>query len=511
MLYANYSVPNEIRSLINSMPGRQRNKAVNHLVTLVQLATPERREVILDQMLTTIQKLYIESGRPLRSGEAFNQLGAKLSEQAFEQGDLKFIAKYFALVKTDPSDSKFWARMVLCVGFYRYVGSSLELSLRFCRMIFREMATLVSRNDQAIMAGGESHRLKPTEDTVTASALLFSAASAGDHENGPQKLWLLRLIEAVDVGHRESEELVCSIIEILEMTSAMAGIRLAMLSEDEILAMAPSHPMERARYLFTAYTDKPRLVLPSHHLAILKKLHSKIWEKADRDISAAEEFGKWFEKSYPKVCAHFEACRQQIEDHPRYGIRPFGYDSVSVRVSVLKLIGITGFAFHTEGECFPDVKLELYVKKTGVGLCTLYAFYRKAELHCTDELLDNWQGFDQDYLRAVLEFIIMDAMHRIVCKDSVVDESGERVTRSVAKRDVAHKQHQVVRPFLRRLPSGWKASDDARKRAFLHFGWGLPEGITFVQSHERWVDQPVEKPAPVFIYTDDYIKRVVEG
>ncbi len=495
---------------MNGAVGRQRNRAINRIARMIEAASPEKRRKMLDQMIDQIQIEYIESGKRKLGKEAFAQLSARLGEHALAWGNVRYLTDYFALRVSDPSDPKFWARNVLSAGFYRYIGSDVEHALRFCRLIFRATATFLAQADQSVMAGNDPKQTKASYDAVSFSVLLLNAAGVATDSAAPQKLWLLCLIEAAMRGHREADEFVRSVVEGVELTAALSGNDLQLISDEELEASAPADPMKHMEHLFVTWPDQPRIVLPEKHLTYIRNMRDRYFEKADRDLRESQAFANWFVASYDRLAAHYEGCRQEIEEHPRYGIRPFGYDSVRVRVSVLNMIGITGFAFHTEGECFPDVKLEVYVKKTAVGLCNLYAFFRKGELQCTDQMLDNWQGFDLDFLRSVLEFIVMDAMFRIVCKEASADEAGEKVTRSAAKRPVAQKQHQIVRPFLRRLPVGWQASDEARKRAFLHFGWSLPDGVTFVQSHERWVDLPAEKPAPVFTYTDKTIKQSIE-
>lgn len=499
----------ELRYLLDGEVNRQSTRSIRRIAGMFEDATRPERTKLLQHLFTCIEKDYLLSGKPRKARENFTLLGTALGEQALAWGDIDYLMKFCVHKAKDIGEALFSGQNVMVIAFYRFVGSTPEAALRLCRMLSKAQIQHVEAYDRRVASGTCTTDEYFDDDYPFIPDVIHLAAVSPCTDSKPQKEWLLRIIELADAGNREAENFLRWVLEILDYEAIYLHTSIEIITQEELDGRSLADEIESCVFQKRDSQGKTQLIIPNRLLHVVTGLVNKIERQTAKDLARCESFGAWFMNHRNELAAVFDARQQEIVEKPRYGIRPYGFDSAVVEVSPLNCIGIQSFSLHVEGERFPDVKIEVHVKKTGAGLCSLWAHFRDFTLQCNDHLLDNWQDFDHSFLRAVFEYVIVDALFHIVCREPRRNKAGEIVQRAAYREDRITKQ-QVVRPFLRRLPLGYRASDHARKLAFIYQGWALPEGVTFVQSHSRWVGLPSTKPAPLFTYTDESIMKSIE-
>ncbi|MFA6908255.1 MAG: hypothetical protein WC289_00015 [Patescibacteria group bacterium] len=467
------------------------------------------RVKLLKHLFTCIEKDYLLSGKPRRARETFTLLGAALGEQAMVSGDIDYLFKFCAPSAKDEKEAISKGQNLIGAAFYRFVGSTPEIALRFCRLLFRGQVQYIEEHRRRVAEGECTDDEFYEEDLPFIPHVIYLATSSPYSDSRPQKEWLLRIIELTDAGNHEAEDFLRRIIESLDYISVYLGSKTEVVAQEDLDGSTSRDEFMLPNFQNLVSQIKNQFIVPHRLRHVVVGLLRSMQREVAKDFAKSEIFGKWFMDHSSQLSAVFDSRQREILENPRYGIRPFGFDSVLVDVSPLNSVGIKSFSFHAEGECFPNVKLEVNVRKTGVGIFTYWAYFRDFTLHCDDEILNNWQNYDLSFLRAVFEYIIVDALFHIICREPQKNKAGEVVQRAAYSEDRVSRQ-QIVRPFLRRLPSGYRASDHARNLAFIYHGWVLPDGITFVQSHSRWANLPSTKPAPLFAYTDETVMKSIE-
>jgi hypothetical protein len=127
------------------------------------------------------------------------------------------------------------------------------------------------------------------------------------------------------------------------------------------------------------------------------------------------------------------------------------------------------------------------------------------KLRVEDNALVNF-AHDVSSVREVLEFVVLDAVYRLV--SAPAKGSGSRV--NGASRERESLGTHSVRPHLRKLLPGQQASDQALSAAASDLGWRLPRGMTFVRAHYRGdptgggghLEHEIAY-TPIMTYTDD--------
>jgi hypothetical protein len=426
-----------------------------------------------------------------------------IAEQILKRGDIPFMSHNLFL-----DGVMYKGQIFLAARFFAYVGSSLELTLQFCQLIF----TYLIKQQESRME--EKSRLPLDDVTINVRAFIVSSMCAPALEQFTQKQWVNNIIEAADRGDNEATEYYTATMAQCVYAN-LQGVRkrgeiidnepgVIVISQSEFNLRCPT----RAQQLVIDY-ENPRIVVADHLINKIRRTNERVDREFKQMRTEATGFFQWFVEHTSEIGARFDEVGNMIISQPRYGVRPMGHDSFLVNTSPLQCIGITSFSFYPGGEQFPNLKIMVTVKKIGWGLCEFWMYLRDLELQAVDEIFLNLHGLDVSFLRSVLEYIVIDALHRIVVEKPQKNLADEKVERPDEQREIPSSHRVSIRPFIRRLPIGFQASDAARQMAFLHLGWNLPGGMTFVRSHDRWAGLPAGKPAPLFKYTDDAIRKSI--
>ncbi|MES2216235.1 MAG: hypothetical protein V4481_02985 [Patescibacteria group bacterium] len=467
----------------------------------------ERWDAVIARIADTMTRIgLVETGgsKP-EFRERNHYLARAIAEQVLKKGSIPLIAHSLlgeeALIASR-------GRKLLAARFFAYVGSSLELTFQFCRIIF---AYLVKREEERVKNGGRT-----TQDEVAFNvrSMIVGSLCSPAIDAITSKLWIYNLIVAADGGNDEAKEYYQDVTVYGVYANVATARRSGQSATDARPMIILSQAMldrecpDRSQQLLIDY-DNVRFVVPNHLLDKVLRINKSVVAKQQQEVVEATGFLGWFTGHAREIGTRFDEMGNTIISRPRYGVRPMGFDSFLVNVSTLRRIGITSFSFHPEGEQFPNVKIAVTVRKAGLGLCQLWMYLRDLELKAVDDIFLNWEVFDIAMLRSIFEYIVVDALHRIVAEKPKKDLDGEEIERTDEPREIVASQRVKVRPFIRRLPMGFEASDRAHHLAFLHLGWRLPDGMTFVGSHDRWAGLPAGKPTPLFKYTDDSIRKSI--
>ncbi|MFC1663332.1 hypothetical protein ACFL04_04200 [Patescibacteria group bacterium] len=479
------------------------------------------RQQPMDEQGSTLMRLAKLISQTLKLDEAELEgyrerhivLGKEVSRVFLEQANMLLINRNF-LSQLQPKQASletFSGEMILRSGFCHQIGSSLTETLRFCRLIFAEVAK-IDEKESAELSTAELKASVSDNPNVAIIGFVFQSLAVAVDDGAPQKLWFTNLIEAAGKGNTEVDWYLESAQNIVAQFAVTQGRKSAdvMAQKALDLQVKGATKSEKFRLFFVTDWSNPRIVVPDRLYARVCRLHQRRTEKTERDMRAAAEFRRWFLGNADTISEVFDRWCREIVEKRRSWIRPMGCDSFLVKVTPLTAVGITSFSLYREDEQVPNVKLSLAIRKSGGNILSRYwAYLRDFQLVADNIIFENWQDFEMAYLRSVLEVIIVDAIHRVVVRPKTKDLSGEKIEREKLPARRNYEKRVVVRPFIRRLPLGHKASDAAKELAFLEIGLVLPDDVTYVQSHDRWAGLPEGKPAPMFVYTDDAVKKSV--
>lgn len=435
------------------------------------------------------------------------------------------------------SECRYAARMWFMLAWHRYIGASEVQSARFALLLLERVGRLTQQAHDAgelsdvratfrrlTALGIDAERLRtvvaalergasmseasallgdvstsaqlrlrnevlartPSMQILELLEMLLEDAVSPTHHDTPAKWWIERLIEASSHDDAVSEVL-SSMFRVL--TIFRPDFRTDVLEQlDTSTATAAEFVAERMiAGASIPPTATPRLVLSRRHARLLREWNARELQADAGRRSRGDE-----------VIARFAACRDRVRDEtrrrwedvctcPRYGLLPDGRDHIEILVEPLWNAGVRGFAFHPEGHDFPDVDIDLLVRKETPHLVA-FRVPVGATLAVAEDVVRNLAHPDLDILREMLHTVVIDAMHRIVV-------GGRPVRRRTAAHPSRVEQHIVDRTMLdlepesserrahfRRLPEGQHVSEVARTRALEQRGW-IPAGCTFVRAH----------------------------
>ena len=131
---------------------------------------------------------------------------------------------------------------------------------------------------------------------------------------------------------------------------------------------------------------------------------------------------------------------------------------------------------------------------------------RGFELPLHDEVVRLKHHFEsRPTLLQMIEYAVVDILHRIIVADRGLREK-KNWSKTGDETAEPHAKVVPVRPFIRRLPLGQKASPEALENmaALFRFTWKLPPGVTFVSAFLRGNAIDYDLPtSPTAVYGDD--------
>lgn len=156
---------------------------------------------------------------------------------------------------------------------------------------------------------------------------------------------------------------------------------------------------------------------------------------------------------------------------PRRGLRDGWLDSATINLPGMRDIGYKLLSLNPEG-VFPNFAARYLIESYG-GRNSVQISLQPSDLQSV--------GFTNDpRLRAmdqIMAFVAVSTMWRIVMAEPTRGSENGDGTRDVSG--------SIVRPFFRRLPQGFQASNEARARARQTFRTEPLPGFTFVKEHQR--------------------------
>ena len=435
----------------------------------------------------------------------YKKLADQLVAQVYAKRLLDLIRNHFFWSEEIGDYSAAKAKTIFIMAFFRHVGETSERSVSFCKLILDDYA----KYEERFVKSGRSDEELNIFDSMSFIYTLVLSVSVPVTQLMPQKLWFENVIAAAKQKDVEAKDCAKGIFELINMIWG----RVPVMGQTyyELTYGEPD-----ASYSYGDLSDlrgfPMRVILTDTLADWTSKQLERERSSGEKLALKANKFVVWFNDHVVEISESFENKYKEILDHPRYGLFKNGYDSVLINLSVLKVAVLSSFAFYPDGGSLNDMRIQVNRKTLGNRLCQFMLNFRDFSFSNTQVIFGAMNHEQQSTLTTILEYVIVDAMHSIVCRKPKKNMANENVKRVEQKILNAPKREVHVRPFLRRLPEGYQASDDARDHAYTELGWHLPEGVTFVQSHERWIGLPAERPAPLFSYTDErFMDSILNG
>ncbi len=238
----------------------------------------------------------------------------------------------------------------------------------------------------------------------------------------------------------------------------------------------------------------------------LRRWCAKQYALLKEPISFAERTVAYFRENSIEVEEEMQKRVSQIREGMTRGLRVGGADHFAVRLSALHLAGVRAVIFQpSQDMVLPDTGIEILVKEETPHLSVYRTVLLGGELELHERVVRN-KFFpdpenDAPVLQLILKWVIVDMLYRILLK--------KQELRSLYRRKVngAPPPNQVpVRPTLRKLVAGTKASDEALERGRLA-GFRIPKGKTFVRGFLRGTEIEYDLPTePIGFYDDDDLR-----
>ena len=386
-----------------------------------------------------------------------------------------------------------------CSRFSHTIGESSELSIRFALALIEiaqdAMQEMVTARQQK-----KAFEMPPQRQTVT--NFVLNSFLTPPCEAIHSKAWVERLIEAV--GHNSiASEVLHSIF-----TMVTFPIRLAIetfkttLSVEEALQISDDnmkiYSNENRQYLLIC-------ALKPKHANLLYKWTDANAQKSLLQKQKGEELIAWFEANRDEIDRVTRERHQAISEHPRHGLRPFGFDRINIRTSVLWNAGYRHIVFHPENHMFPDTDIDFGIVQVRPHITSYRGTHTNLRMLTVDKSIFECEVHPVNAVHKILEFILIDILYRIIAAPSSkrifgTDKNPDEDNKSGPTLEVS------VRPFIRRLPMGQDASQSARTFGEEYFKMQLPTGVTFIRAHYRggeisFDNMPV---GPIMTYTDEH-------
>lgn len=247
------------------------------------------------------------------------------------------------------------------------------------------------------------------------------------------------------------------------------------------------------------------LPIPDAYYENVLKVVSDLAERTGRDNKKKTKFINWFQSHIEYFHSECQRMWQEINDHPKCWLRPGGMDRVDIDLKSFSTedLCILSLQFFREKCEFPAVWVRFWAKMNGRIITIDYKI-----IDCD---IKNYsvKSLSADDPRIVVDkiymFIATHCLHRLVCQPEYDDISPEKDEEKKPRKIIIRKTKTEVRPHFRNLPEGQTVSDEAKRLSRELWILEPPEGMTFVKSYIRNLEEEykrVEKIKPLFIYKD---------
>lgn len=376
-----------------------------------------------------------------------------------------------------------------------------------------DLVSLLRRKKKAIEKKREANNLSREDADVLAVRalnLIADAAMGGGDDQAPWvTAWFDRLVHAAAKGRMASEVLLSllNVMTTMDHRPSLEIIANGLLQERsaQILTELGDALDEMPEYGEVAKLyQSPTVRLSQHTDAVFKQWSDRLRAEQRRARECGDAVLRWITDEREAIERLMDQRCERIVNHPRRGLRPNGHDHIEVQVSALRNAGVRALVFRAEGHVFPDISVEVITRYETPTLHVFKTELREFLLDLDEGVLVWKEHADRSFdLLRLLDFVVIDALYRIVAGPQELRE--KRSWQATGDASVILEPRRIpVRPFLRRLPAGFKASEEAEEKAKREMGWRLRPGMTFVSATVRNGQLEYDLPTqPTAVYSDD--------
>ncbi len=442
--------------------GRERREC---LVEDILREDPSRKEVILQR----IEKGISPEG-PREERRHLPALREKLIKRALETEDVFVLGIIFKnFFSTTPILTEAWRRLV-----FELTGRSKDLAFNLARVVIRILAYRTDYHDEELYS-----RYSFTDFQNYSVYLAFLPVCAMLGQAGAlEKEWLHRIIEAGQEGEEEAGRLIWGLLDFV-----FKKVRLFSLTDYS--ESMRSYSQSEIGQLIQKINQEPDQVeipwyLPGELMPWLNGFLKTQYARDSERIKEIESEIEWWLSNRERLKVLSDERVAEIKANHRYALRSNGADWLKIKIASLNHHGLDQLRFVQEGYQPPDLGLVFpmivcgQVKKIRVPLTDFKLKIEELEFH-----------FHGEILTEMLYVVAVSGLHAIlVGNGEEVVIGGENGNKNKFRFDKPSTQSHKVRPHLRLLPEGFRASEGARQAAQDLFGQ-LPEGKTFVREYEK--------------------------
>lgn len=508
----NYKVKHDIqRLLFKDEPPARKQRLRERIVDYALKSPPQAQAQHLEEVALCLEQIYWPhpDTRPA-SAELLRALAKAILThkrlplffaiyQAMAENPERIDAQQLALNRGrySPSEMRVAALMWFVLAFFRQVGENTASSIQFALFILEQCAILVELvKDPAMPLDEQATRAKLGG---LAYRLILESATAPPSTNTPSKYWIERLIEATETD-RAAEEVLKSVLAIMVLGDPENRFRWTTLRDSREAVSAVMSA--RLSVGIDGLAQDPLLLVSAQNRARFKLWQERIQAESRRDKEKGERALEWFRTNQTAILEDTEKKLRGVTEQARRWFRPRGHDHVEIAVTPLNTAGIRAVVFRPENNTFPDVGIEVLVRKETPRLITFPTSL--ADLPTLPlAALENVTHPDLPELRLLLMAVVADIMYRIAVEGDEL-RTHRRWQKVGSDTSPLAEPTIGVRPHIRRLPIGWQASAMAQARVETEWGIKLPLGVTFVSAHYRAGQLVYDLPTePVAVYGDD--------
>ncbi|MDP2685303.1 MAG: hypothetical protein Q8P20_09805 [bacterium] len=448
----------------NGGKSKHRHKAINNIGDMIFHNSDicKRSGIIVH-----LYSLLIEMTQRQATNYAYDQtmkIFRHLAVRSLENNDLTMLTSSFIPVSEFAVAKRRVLELAAAV-YLKEAGSSYSQSKKFCQILFGKIQKLVIKCAPM--------KIEDAPDSVIEfwrfiMHLFTQTAVAPCEDQYPQKQWLLNLIKGYDQND-------------LKVLDWLKGYLEFICAENRNITI---YTPNNSPGIIEFDLKNPHLVVPSELQASIMRLINEIQKERIATGESAREFKLWYYANRARIKDTFKLKCQEIIENYNFPLFSDGIDRVEVKLSALFNVGIRSFAFYPdESMQFPNVKLLVRTSKDMCIICDFWGSLENFAINGGDYIFENFTETDYNYLREVMAYVVVDAMHAIVVGNT--DPGESKTSRpSATVKDGKHIV-RLMRPRRRNLPEGHQASDEARMLA-VKYKMPLPAiGKTFVRQHER--------------------------
>jgi hypothetical protein len=440
---------------------------------------PEAKERILLRI-----KLGILRG-PRDERRHFPMLREKIIKKALEVGDAFILGPIFKNFIIEPEFPQEWREMV-----FDFAGHSREKAFGLARAII-DVASY--RSDYYNEPFHSKHNIKEFQDFAAFLVLLPIYAMLGG-PGAKRKEWLHRIIEAGQEGSSEACQLLVGTLDFVIRHARDFDLidyseEIKNYSQEELWLLINNMLQSKEGIEVISW------YIPNNLMPWLVKFINDLFNRDGEKIKIFERDLDWWKENKERLIALTLKKVEGLKTNRHYGLRSGGLDWIKVDINLLKIHGIDKIVFIQEGYSSPDLGFLISVKICGQPKVIKASFIdfklriEKIGFPSYDEILTD-----------MLAAVIINGLYSILVGES--EETDLPGSSNYSLRQIKSAgDNTTVRPHLRRLPDGWKASAEAKEVALSIFG-ELPPDKTFVREYEKQASlEPKGETNPVFTFT----------